>query len=248
MQRRRLGVTVLAVLRTATSSAADPAARESGMFRSGRGERPVLAITIYELKPRFQQLLRPLARALANAGVTANQVTLAAMLISIAVGAFVAWRAHWTWPFLLLPVWLFLRMAMNAIDGMLAREFGQQSPLGAYLNELSDVVSDAALYLPFALLAPFGLASVGLVVLLSALSEMAGALGPMVGAPRRYDGPMGKSDRAFVFGALGLYVGLGGTLPNAAYWIMPVLSVLIAVNIRNRVRRGVAEASKNVKP
>ena len=202
-----------------------------------------MAITIYDLKPRFQRLLRPLATALANAGVTANQVTILAMLISIAVGGFVAWRAAWGWPFLLLPLWLFLRMAMNAIDGMLAREFGQQSPLGAYLNELSDVISDAALYLPFALLAPFGLASVGLVVLLSAISEMAGALGPMVGAPRRYDGPMGKSDRAFVFGALGLYVGLGGPLPPEASWIMPAISVLIALNIRNRVRSGVAQAS-----
>ena len=37
-------------------------------------------------------------------------------------------------------------MAFNAIDGMLAREFGQKSRLGAYLNELTDVVSDAALY------------------------------------------------------------------------------------------------------
>jgi len=208
-----------------------------------------LAITIYDLKPRFQRLLRPLATALANAGVTANQVTLAAMLVSFGVGAFVAWRAHWGWPFLLLPAWLFLRMALNAIDGMLAREFGQQSPLGAYLNELSDVASDAALYLPFAVLAPFGLASVGLVVLLSVISEMAGALGPMVGAPRRYDGPMGKSDRAFVFGALGLYVGLGAPLPADAYWIMPLIGVLIAVNIRNRVRRGVELAApRNAKP
>ena len=105
-----------------------------------------------------------------------------------------------------------------------------------------DVVSDAALYLPFAQLAPFPLASVGLVVLLSIVSEMAGALGPMVGAPRRYDGPMGKSDRAFVFGALGLYVGLGGPLSDGAYWIMPVVSLLIAINVWNRVRRGVAEA------
>ena len=46
-------------------------------------------------------------------------------------------------------------MAFNAIDGMLAREFGQKSRLGAYLNELTDVVSDAALYLPFAWLPPF---------------------------------------------------------------------------------------------
>ena len=54
------------------------------------------------------------------------------------------------WPFLLLPLWLFVRMALNAVDGMLAREFGQKSRLGAYLNEISDVVSDAALYAPFA--------------------------------------------------------------------------------------------------
>ena len=117
---------------------------------------------------------------------------------------FVAWRAPERWPFLLIPLWLFLRMALNAIDGMLAREFGQKSRLGAYLNELGDVVSDAALYLPFALLPPFAALWIGIVIVLAVISEFAGVLGPAVGASRRYDGPMGKSDRAFVFGALGL--------------------------------------------
>ena len=93
-------------------------------------------------------------------------------------------------------------MALNAIDGMLAREFGQKSRLGAYLNELGDVVSDAALYAPFALVAPFAPLGVGTVIVLAAMQELAGVLGPPVGASRRYDGPMGKSDRAFVFGAL----------------------------------------------
>jgi CDP-diacylglycerol--glycerol-3-phosphate 3-phosphatidyltransferase len=201
-----------------------------------------MAVTIYALKPRFQALLRPLVQRLAASGVTANAVTLAAMAVSLAVGAFVIAHASEPRAFLLLPLWLFLRMALNAIDGMLAREFGQQSALGAYLNELTDVVSDAALYLPFAWLAPFDLPAVGSVVFASALSEMAGALAPMVGAARRYDGPMGKSDRAFVFGALGLYAGLGGALPGAAWWIMPVVVVLIACNVVNRVRRGVAAA------
>ena len=123
--------------------------------------------------------------------------------MSVATGAFVALESAASWPFLLLPIVFLLRMAMNAMDGMLAREFGQQSPLGAYLNELADVVSDIALYLPFAFVAPFGPWSVGLVIAASCVSEMAGALGPMVGAARRYDGPMGKSDRALVFGALG---------------------------------------------
>lgn len=204
-----------------------------------------MASSLYALKPRFQALLRPGVARLAAAGVTANQVTATALLISVAVGAFVWTSAPARWPFLLLPAWLLVRMALNAVDGMLAREFGQQSALGAYLNELSDVVADAALYLPFAAVAPFGPYSIGLVIFAACVSEMAGALGPMVGAPRRYDGPMGKSDRAFVFGALGLYVGLGGPLPDASVWLMPLLALLIALNTMQRVRNGVRAARSN---
>lgn len=201
--------------------------------------------TLYDLKPRFQALLRPLVARLAAAGVTANQVTVAALGVSLALGAFVgvmAWKSGARWPFLLLPVWLFLRMAMNAIDGMLAREFGQASALGAYLNELSDVLADAALVAPFALVPPFGPMCVGLVVVLAIVSEMAGALGPMVGAERRYDGPMGKSDRALVFGALGLWVGAGGPMPGWLVSVMVAVALLVAWNIVNRVRAGVAAA------
>jgi CDP-diacylglycerol--glycerol-3-phosphate 3-phosphatidyltransferase len=202
-----------------------------------------MAITLYALKPRFQGLLRPLAGSLAGAGTTANQVTVLTAAMSVATGSFVALERAATWPFLLLPIMFLLRMAMNAVDGILAREFGQQSPLGAYLNELADVVSDIALYLPFAFVAPFGPWLVGLVIAASCVSEMAGALAPMVGAARRHDGPMGKSDRALVFGVLGLYVGAGGTLPGIAVALMPALAILIACNVVLRVRRGVAAAT-----
>lgn len=199
-------------------------------------------ISIYQLKPRFQGLLRPIVARFAAVGITANQVTLAAMAVSLALGAWLYLHPQATAAFLLLPLWMFLRMAFNAVDGMLAREFGQQSALGAYLNELSDVISDAALYLPFVWIAPFTWADVGALIFLSAVSEMAGALGPMVGAPRRYDGPMGKSDRAFLFGALGLWLGLAGNLPDWAAWILPVASAAILLNIHNRIRGGVAQA------
>jgi CDP-diacylglycerol--glycerol-3-phosphate 3-phosphatidyltransferase len=140
---------------------------------------------------------------------------------------------------------MFLRMAFNAIDGMLAREFGQQSALGAFLNELTDVLSDAALYLPFALVTPFQAFWVGSVIVLAGVSEFAGALGPTVGASRRYDGPLGKSDRAFVFGALGLYIALGGPLPAWAAWLMPLLALGVAWTIVNRVRRALAERPRD---
>ena len=108
--------------------------------------------TIYDLKPRFQALLRPLSDALARAGLSANEVTLGALLLSAAHGAWLALMPGSAWPLLLLPVTLFLRMAFNAIDGMMAKEHGLASPAGAVLNELSDVIADAALYLPFALI------------------------------------------------------------------------------------------------
>jgi CDP-diacylglycerol--glycerol-3-phosphate 3-phosphatidyltransferase len=68
--------------------------------------------TIYDLKPRFQARLRPLADSLAKAGVTANGVTLAALGLSLAQGAWLALLPDSRLPFLLLPVTLFLRMAL----------------------------------------------------------------------------------------------------------------------------------------
>jgi len=202
-------------------------------------------ITLYTLKPRFQGLLRPLVGRLAGAGVTANQVTIAAAAGSVLVGLAIAWAIPHRAVFLLLPVWLALRMALNAVDGMLAREFGQQSRLGAFLNELGDVVSDAALYAPFALLAPFGAAATGLVVFLAVLTEFAGVMGPTVGGTRRYDGPMGKSDRALVLGALGAWVGIGGALPDWLALLMPLIALLLLVTIANRIRASLHEAASS---
>ena len=198
-------------------------------------------LSIYALKPRFQSLLRPLTSMLARSGVTANQVTLAAAIVSIALGAFIALNAAARWTFALIPLWMFVRMALNAIDGMLAREFAQKSALGAYLNELADVASDSALYLPFALLPPFTFPWLAMVIFLAVLTEFAGILGPAVGASRRYDGPMGKSDRAFVFGALGLWAGLASPMPDWLEWLMPVLAGALVLTIVNRVRNGLAE-------
>ncbi len=197
--------------------------------------------SIYDLKPKFQALLRPLTRALFGMGVTANQVTVFAALLSALTGLALLLHPAARWPLLLVPAVLFARMALNAIDGMLAREHDQKTRLGAVLNELGDVVSDAALYLPLALVPGFSAPLVVLIVLGAALSEMAGVLTQTLGASRRYDGPMGKSDRAFVFGAIGLALGLG--LPGAA-WLNQILGIVLLLlvwTVANRARRGLAE-------
>jgi CDP-diacylglycerol--glycerol-3-phosphate 3-phosphatidyltransferase len=201
-------------------------------------------LSIYQLKPRFQNLLRPGVQRLFDRGVSANQVTLAAGIVSLLLGGLLALLPGHVWLFALIPLWMLLRMALNAVDGMLAREFGQQSRLGAYLNELCDVIADSALYLPFALLPGVSPLLVVLVVLFALISEYAGVLGPMVGASRRYDGPMGKSDRAFCFGVLGAGVACGLL---AASWINGLLAVILALllyTLFNRVRQGLAEATQ----
>jgi CDP-diacylglycerol--glycerol-3-phosphate 3-phosphatidyltransferase len=198
-------------------------------------------MSIYALKPAFQNLLRPTVRGLHAAGVTANQVTVFAAVGSVALGGLL-WSLSQPAFFLLVPTWMFVRMALNAIDGMLAREFGQKSRLGAMLNELGDVVADAALYAPFALVAPFQPAWVAATIVLATISEFAGALGPTIGAERRYDGPMGKSDRAFVFGALGLWIGTGLPIPAAVEWLFPILAAAIAWTIVRRVRNALASS------
>ncbi|MBB2677706.1 UNVERIFIED_ORG: CDP-diacylglycerol--glycerol-3-phosphate 3-phosphatidyltransferase [Rhizobium esperanzae] len=199
------------------------------------------SMSVYQLKSRFQNILRPLVRALAARGVTANQVTSVAAAVSVALGVFLSVVPLPQW-FLLVPIWFLLRMGLNAIDGMLAREHGQKSILGAYLNEIGDVVSDAALYLPFALIDPNGPMPAMAVIFLSALTEFAGVLGQTVGASRRYDGPLGKSDRAVLFGALGIFVAVGGAFSVWAAWLWAVVALLLVWTIVNRISAGIREA------
>ncbi len=198
--------------------------------------------SVYTLKPRFQALLRPPIKLLAQAGVTANAVTLFSAALSIGYGLALFFQPQSRPLLLLLPPILLLRMALNAADGMLAREFGQKSNLGAYLNELTDVISDAFLYLPFAYVPGLDPLWIGAVIVLSVTAEMAGTVAALTGASRRYDGPMGKSDRALVFGAVALWLGLGYPLaPWASYTLPRLLVLLLMATVVNRVRSGLAE-------
>lgn len=192
-------------------------------------------MTLYDIKPKFQNLLRPTVARLHAMGATANQVTLLAMLASVLLGGILM-----CFPtpllFISLPVFLFFRMALNAIDGMLAREFNQQSRLGAILNEVGDIIADAALYLAFAFVSGVAPWLVVLVVLLSWLTEFCGVLAQTLTGSRNYRGPMGKSDRALVLGALGLFIALWSQHIFVANIVFAASAVLLAWTSINRCR------------
>ncbi|RWQ40749.1 MAG: CDP-alcohol phosphatidyltransferase family protein [Mesorhizobium sp.] len=192
--------------------------------------------TLYALKPAFQAKLRPLADRLAVAGVTANQITLLAAALSVATGILVAALAGHRAVFLLMPVVLFARMALNAIDGMLAREHGQASKLGMYLNELCDVVSDLALILAFAVIFPaWGVVAFAIAAI---VVEFTGVLGIAAGTGRNYAGPFGKSDRALVLGIIAFLIACGLWIAAIAAFVFPAMATLSLVTAINRIRSG----------
>jgi CDP-diacylglycerol--glycerol-3-phosphate 3-phosphatidyltransferase len=199
--------------------------------------------TLYSIKPAFQNLLRPLVGRLVAMGATANQVTVAATLLSLVAGLLIALFPGHAPLFWILPVVLFVRMALNAIDGMMAREFGQASKLGAYLNEIGDVISDVALILPFALVAPFSAPGVIAFAIAALLAEYAGVLGVMAGGGRGYDGPFGKSDRALALGIIAALIGCGLFLPAWFGGIFPLMALLSIYTMFNRIRAGLRRAA-----
>lgn len=160
-------------------------------------------ISVYQLKPKFQALLKPLLQRLRKWGVSPNLLTLLGIVLSLAMGIF-AFYGDRTIALILMPIVLLLRMALNALDGMMARQYNLQSKMGALLNEIGDVVSDIVLYYPLYVLFSMDQIWILWFLLLSVLNEFAGLLGQALGGARRYEGPMGKSDRALVVGLLSL--------------------------------------------
>lgn len=194
-------------------------------------------MSIYAVKSGFQDLLRPAARWLACQGVRANQVTVAAVVLCglWAAGFLLLPLDGWL---LLLPAVLLIRMALNALDGMLAREHGQASKPGAVLNEAGDVLGDALCYLPLALVLPGETALLVAAVVLGMVGEIVGVALQAAGGTRAYDGPLGKPDRAFAFSLLALVAASGvDLLPIAWTGAYALLIALALLTMWNRLRR-----------
>lgn len=193
--------------------------------------------SLYDWKPAFQERLRPYAEQLHENAITPNQVTLAALALSAFEGALLlTWPGAW-FPLLLLPVVLFLRLALNAIDGMIARDYGEATKSGKVLNELGDVLADGFVYLPLMAVPGAPEALIALAVLAGIATEFTGVISEAMGGERRYDGPFGKSERAVAFGAAGLLLALGA---DAGGWLDLLMLVVILLSARTAWNRAAA--------
>jgi CDP-diacylglycerol--glycerol-3-phosphate 3-phosphatidyltransferase len=202
-------------------------------------------VSSYDLKPALQARLRPLARRLAARGVTPNEVTLAALAFAALGGLLILLAPDATWPLVLLPLILFLRLALDALDGMLAREHGMASDLGIALNEIADVLSDAFLYLPLAAVPGVPAGLIVVTVVFGIIAEMAGVVAAQLSGKRRQDGPRGKSDRAVCFGGIALLLAFDAGPDGAWLQIFLLLMIaLIGLSMVSRIRGGLRDAGR----
>ncbi len=199
-------------------------------------------ISVYKLKPKFQQLLTPVLLFLHRNNITANQITVSSIMLS-AVIAVLFWNSDSSkWFFLSLPIGLLIRMALNALDGMMARRFNQTSKLGEILNEVGDIVSDVIIFFPLLKFQSESLYLVVIFIVLSIINEFAGLMGKIVGKERRYDGPMGKSDRAFILGLYGLSAFFGANITGISSYIFGMIIILLLISTYIRLKKSLNEA------
>ncbi len=159
-------------------------------------------ISIYKLKPKFQKLLIPLLKLLHNFGITPNFLTVFTIVFSFFIGYLLFLGIDNKIYLLFVSLGLLIRMMLNALDGMMATTYNLKSKKGEVLNEIGDILSDLAIYFPFIYFNSLSIELIIIFISLSVINEFCGLLAKSISGIRRYDGPMGKSDRAFFVGII----------------------------------------------
>ena len=97
----------------------------------------------------LSRVLAKPARALVRFGITPNQVSISAAILGIGAGALVAGGRVAPG----ITAWLVSRI-LDGLDGILARETGQSSAFGGYLDITLDMAAYSAMLLGFAVIHP----------------------------------------------------------------------------------------------
>lgn len=188
---------------------------------------------LYRVKPWFVRRLRHIEDALVARRVTADALTFAAVGVSVCAGAAILFGGLLHRPelwMLVLPL-VVVRLALNALDGSVARRTRTARPFGVALNEVGDRLSDAATLGATSFVAgpKLGLGAVACAF----LASFAGVLALAVTGKRDAGGPAGKADRAMLLG-----IGAAaGALAGSAVPFTVVLWAIIGGSIVTVVAR-----------
>ncbi len=194
---------------------------------------------VYSTKMKWQRALGPIVVLCVRFRIHPDVFTYGALALSL-VAAASLWRAGtdriWLW---LVPPCVLLRLLLNLMDGLVARETGLADPWGEVKNEFGDRIADSAIFVGLAYggyadarLAAFALA---LILCVSYL----GILGKAVTGIRVYGGIFGKGDRMISLAAFTFFPLLSGNLASYNWYLgAAVLAALVTIIQRLRIIHG----------
>lgn len=192
-------------------------------------------MTLYSVKPAFQRTLEPAARFAIRSAISANQLTLTAVALSLVGGIALGLSSFEPRLMLVAVPVVAARLALNALDGMVARSARTASPSGELLNELGDRVGDLLL-VGGLVLAGHGDLRLGAVALgVITLPGAVGVTARAAGGVRRYEGPLSKPDRMAalaVASVLTLALPVGPVI--SGYFVLLIAGVLLTTANRYR--------------
>jgi CDP-diacylglycerol---glycerol-3-phosphate 3-phosphatidyltransferase len=190
---------------------------------------------IYQVKPRFQQALGGIEAGLVRRRVHPDYLTIGALVLSIA-GGVALWGSHWSrWLLLAIPVVAIGRTALNALDGLVARDTGLARPWGEVLNECCDRLADVALLtgVSFAIGSDARLGAVTIVVML--LCSYLSIVSKAAGGKRQYGGIMGKADRMIYLSLASVIAfALPGDQVFTVFLVVVLIGLLLTIPVRAR--------------
>ena len=131
-------------------------------------------------------------------GVHPDVISYTSIIASLIAAVMFLVSQRWPWLLLLAPLFCFLRLWLNMLDGMVALASGKASRRGELLNELPDRASDV---LVFAGVAHSGWCHEAMAywaAIMAVLTAYVGVFGQAVGGRREYGGIMAKPWRMLV--------------------------------------------------
>lgn len=179
---------------------------------------------IYAIKPKFQQVLRPVENILVRLKVHPTYINLFGLLSSFAAALLIYSSPQNLWLLLLVPLSANIRTACNALDGLVARRLKVADDFGEVLNEFIDRVSDAAIFTSILLLSSTNtnLALVAVVTIL--LNSYLSILSKAAGGSRQYGGVMGKADRMIYISIAAVIIYITKDQTYWDYFLMFILA------------------------
>ncbi len=189
---------------------------------------------LYAAKPAFQRLLGGVADGLARRQVDPDALTYAAVGCGLIGGAVVLAasaepRALWA-----IPILAVVRLALNALDGMVAVRRGCARPWGKVLNEVGDRLADLAFFGPLLLVPGSEPLLVASSLCAMLLSSYVGVLAEAAGTTRQYGGVLGKADRMVWLSIAAVVAAVTGDL--LALRLLP--AVLLVGGVATVLQRG----------